>query len=48
MSSSRDFFVVVNVKPMDQDGKDLEWYALGMQCVIAEIDRDFSQLDMTH
>ena len=23
------FFVVVNVKPMDQDGKDLEWYALG-------------------
>ena len=20
---------MVNVKPMDQDGKDLEWYALG-------------------
>ena len=30
------FFVVVNVKPMDKDGNDLQWYP--WQYVIAEID----------
>ena len=38
-------FVVVNVKPMDKDGKDLEWYP--WQYVIAEVDIDVSQLDTT-
>ena len=39
------FFVVVNVKPMDKDGNDLQWYP--WQYVIAEIDTDISQLDTT-
>ena len=39
------FFVVVNVKPMDKDGNDLQWYP--WQYVIAEIDTDVSQLDTT-
>ena len=27
---NQGFFVVVNVKPMDQAGKDLEWYTLAV------------------
>jgi hypothetical protein len=39
------FFMVVNLKPTDIDGNDLQWYPC--QYVIAEIDVDVSQLDTT-
>ena len=43
---NQGMFVVVNLKPLDNDEQELEWYAWDF--VIAEIDTDISELDTTN